>query len=69
MSIKEVIQSDNWVLTNVMQGSGSYRVDAKKRFPSSGDNFFSKWGSKKYIDSLVMSRYGKKTSDLNSFSY
>ncbi len=69
-SLKEVFASDNWIITKVMQGTGQYRVDARRRFPVADESsFFSQWGKKSYIDRLVKDRFGKKTSDLNSFQY
>ena len=69
-NLKSVIASDLWIITKVIQGKGQYRVDAKRRFPVSDESsFFSKWGKASYIDKLVKDRFGKKTSELNSFKY
>ena len=69
-SLKSVIASDLWIIIKVIQGKGQYRVDAKRRFPVSDESsFFSKWGKASYIDELVQDRFGKKTSELNSFAY
>ena len=69
-SIKQVIESDNWILTAIHNGLRSYRIDAKRRFhlPDTSD-FFSSWGSKKYVERLIMEKYGKKPSEMNSFKY
>jgi len=69
-SIKSVINSDLWIITKIMQGSGQYRIDARRRFPVDNESsFFSNWGKKSYIDRLVKDRFGKKVSDMNSFQY
>lgn len=69
-TIKQVFESDNWIITAVINGLNSYRVDAKRRFPIADEpNFFSQWGSKSYIERLARENYGKKVSQLNSFRY
>jgi hypothetical protein len=69
-NLKEVIESDNWIVTKIIENRTSFRVDAKRRFPvADKSSFFSNWGGKKYIDSLCRENYGKKASELKSFSY
>lgn len=66
-TIKEVLTSDNWIITKVMQGySGRIRIDAKTRYHiADGKNFFSEWCSKKYADTILMDKYGRKISITN----
>ena len=70
VSIKLVLESDNWIITKIIQGTGQYRIDARRRFAVADESsFFSQWGKKSYIDRLVKDRFGKKVSDMNSFKY
>lgn len=61
-SIKQCFESDNVIITNILQGNnGVVRIDAKTRFRITGkDNFFSEWVSYKYADKLARENYGKK---------
>jgi hypothetical protein len=69
-SIKQIFESDNWVITKIIQGRGSYRIDAKRRFPIADEkNFFSEWGSSGYVERLARNNYGKKPSDFSTFMY
>ena len=54
VSVKQVIQSDNWIITKVLAGrDGVVRIDARTRFHiADGQNFFSEWHSLKYINRL-----------------
>ena len=54
VSAKQVIQSDNWIITKVLAGKGGVvRIDAKTRFHvADGQNLFSEWRSLKYINRL-----------------
>lgn len=70
LSLKTVIKSDNWIITEVLQGNDSYRINAKRRFPIADDkNFFSKWGKKNYIERLIKEYYNKKCSELSLYKY
>lgn len=66
ISLKKVFSSDNWIIINVIQGFGTYRVDAKERFTQKR---FSKWGKKSYIKKLCLERFNKNPEQLNSFRY
>lgn len=54
ISVKEVIQSDNWIITKVLGGfDGLVRIDAKTRcHVADGQNFFSEWCLLKYANRL-----------------
>ena len=67
VTIKDVLTSDNWIITQVMQGYGNkVRINAKTRYHiADGQNFFSEWCSKKYADSILMNKYGRKLSITN----
>lgn len=66
-TIKDVLTSDNWIITQVMQGyNGRVRIDARTRYHiADGQNFFSEWCSKKYADSILMNKYSRKLSITN----
>ena len=70
-SVKKVFESENWIITKVMQGrGGKVRVDAKRRFPVADESsFFSEWCSKRYADNLSRERFGKKTNELRAWEY
>jgi hypothetical protein len=69
-SLKTVLSSDSWIVTKIIQGRDSYRVDAKRRFPIADEkNTFSAWGSKEYVERLTRDNYGKKPSEFNCFQY
>jgi hypothetical protein len=69
-SIKQVFESDNWIITKIMQGLGTYRIDAKRRHPIADEkNFFSEWGSKTYVERLSKENYGKSPSEFSCFHY
>lgn len=69
-NLKEVFESDNWIITSITQGEGQCRVDAKRRFPKSDENsFFSKWGNTKYLERLSSENYSKKLSDFSCYKY
>ena len=67
VTIKDVLTSDNWIITQVMQGyNGRIRINAKPRYHiADGQNFFSEWCCKKYADSILMNEYGRKLSITN----
>lgn len=54
VTIKEVVTSDNWIIKKVLQGrDGLIRIDATTRYHiADGQNFFSEWCTKKYVDKL-----------------
>ena len=54
ISIKQVVQSDNWIITKVLSGfDGVVRIDAKTRsYIADGQNLFSEWCSLKYANRL-----------------
>ena len=62
ITIKEVINSDGWIITKVTQGyNGLVRVDAKRRFPiANQSSFFSEWGNIRYINRLYMEKHDRK---------
>lgn len=64
-SIKQAIESDNVIITNILQGNnGDVRIDAKTRFHvADADNFFSEWCSYKYANKLYKEKYGKELTD------
>ena len=70
-TIKQIFESDNWVITRISQGlRKNVRIDAKTRFFKPGEkNSFSEWCSERYADSLSREKYGKKTRELNAFQY
>ena len=61
VSLKQVIESDNWIITKVKQGCDKQiRVDAKTRFYRAGEqNRFSAWYSLSYANRLYRENYGK----------
>ncbi len=71
ITIKEVFENDNWIITKILQGSNkTVRIDAKTRFHKPDkQNFFSEWASTKYAYKLALENYGKKTSDFSCFEY
>tara|TARA_R110000850_G_scaffold29786_1_gene82307 strand:- start:345 stop:563 length:219 start_codon:yes stop_codon:yes gene_type:complete len=71
VTIKEIFESGNWNITRVIRGcSKVVRIDAKTRNRiADGDNGFSKWVSLGYANRLCVDNYGKKVTDLNSYSY
>jgi hypothetical protein len=70
-SVKEIFESDLWIITKVMQGNRqNVRIDAKTRFHRAGENnFFSKWVSYAYAEKLSLENYGKKLTELRTFKY
>lgn len=70
-TFKEVFESDNWIITKILQGpEGTYRIDAKRRFPVADKyNFCSKWGKTSYLNRLAKEKYGKKLSELSGYQY
>ncbi len=62
ITIKEVINSDNWIIKKVKQGyNGKVRIDAQGRFPRANQiNFFSGWCNFDYANRIYKERYGKE---------
>ena len=54
VTLKEVILSDNWQITNAKQGfCGRCRIDAKTRHHvPDGTNYYSEWHSIDYVNKL-----------------
>lgn len=52
VSAKEVLQTDNWIITKIIGGyKGKIRIDAKTRnWIADGQNFFSDWVTLKYAN-------------------
>ncbi len=71
ITLKEVFESDNWMITKIIQGySKSNRVDAKRRFPiADKNNFFSEWGKKNYLNKLAQENYGKKINEFSCYYF
>ena len=70
-TVKEVFESDNWIITKIIQGlRKNVLIDAKTRFHQADvKNFFSGWCSEKYADKLAKDKYGKKTKELNAYKF
>jgi hypothetical protein len=70
-SIKTIFESNNWVITSVLQGrNGIVRIDAKTRNRiADGENHFSAWCSEKYANRLAADFYSKKVSDFSCYRY
>jgi hypothetical protein len=70
-TIKTIFESNNWMITNIMQGrNGLVRINAKTRNRiADGESFFSEWCSEKYANRLSSKKYGKKVHELNIYSY
>lgn len=70
-SVKQAFESDNVIITKVLQGlNGMVRIDAKTRFHQADkDNFFSEWVTEKYANKLSIERFGKKVSELKAYEY
>jgi len=68
-TIKEVISSDNWIVTKVLVGlGGQVRIDARTWFrkPDS-ENSFSKWCSEKYAQ-RQFAENGKSMKELGCYT-
>ena len=68
LTIKEVIQSENWIITKVKEMCcGTIRIDARRKFRTAdGQNRFSKWCSKSYADKLRR-EVGKSTLEITEY--
>lgn len=53
-TLKDVITSGEWIITQVLQGSnGRVRINAKRRYHKADmPDFFSEWGTLRYINRL-----------------
>lgn len=71
VSIKEVFESDGWIITAIHQGySGMVRVDAKRRFPKPDhSSFMSEWCTEKYANILAKENYNKKVNKFSCYKY
>ncbi len=71
ISLKIVFESDNWIITKILQGfNNQIRIDGKTRFyQSDGINRFSKWGKRSYLESLSKLNYNKSLTDFNCYEY
>lgn len=71
VTVREVFESDSWILVKIMQGSENcVRIDARRRFPVPDiSSFFCEWCSNAYADRLAVCNYNKKLIDLNCYSY
>ena len=60
-SLKQIVSSDNWIITEVKQGCNKQiRISAKTRFYRSGEqNSFCEWYSLSYANRLYRENYGK----------
>ena len=69
-SVKQVFESDNVIITSVLQGKRNrVRIDARTRFHVPDlNNFFSEWVSLLYANRLSMERYGKKVTQLKYYN-
>lgn len=53
VTLKQIIGSSNWIITNVLIDGRDVRIDARRRFPVNGaENFFSRWCSLAYVNRL-----------------
>lgn len=66
-TIKEVFESDNWIITKITQGyNNTVRIDAKTRnWIADENNFFSNWCSRDYAEKLARDNYGKVINEFN----
>jgi hypothetical protein len=71
VTIKDVITSDNWIITEVTQGSNKdVRINAKTRNRiADGVNHFSQWCKETYANRLSNEVYGKRLTDFRCYRY
>jgi hypothetical protein len=70
VSLKDVINNDNWIITRIHGDAKTLRVDAKRRFPiADKKRFFSEWGSTVYLNKLCQEKFGKKVNEMNVYNY
>lgn len=67
ITIKEVLTSDNWIVTKILQGyNGRIRIDARRRFHKADEqNHYSEWTTDLYYKQLT----GKKPNDHRNYTY
>lgn len=60
-SLKQIVLSDNWIITEVRQGyDKQVRISAKTRFYRHGEqNSFCEWYSLSYVNRPYRENYGK----------
>jgi L-cysteine desulfidase len=70
-TIKEVFESDSWIITEIMQGHNNLvRVSAKRRFPKNNlSSFYNEWCTEKYANTLARENYGKNINDFGTYKY
>jgi hypothetical protein len=69
-SLREIFESDNWIITEILQGyDNRLRIKAKKRFANDTNPVFCEWGSLTYLNKLSIDNYGKKINQFNTFKY
>lgn len=61
LSLRQIVSSDNWMITEVKQGyDKQVRISAKTRFYRHGEqNSFCRWYSLSYVNRLYRENYGK----------
>lgn len=71
MTIKEIITSDEWIITKALQGlHKTVRIDAKRRFrKADAENFFSEWATTQYVNVLTREKYGKNIENFTCYNY
>ena len=68
--VRECFESDNVIITKIIQGHAYVRIDAKTRnHVADSDNFFSKWVSEAYAERLARENYGKSLSEFRTYQY
>lgn len=67
-TLKEIFQSDDWIITSFLNGfDGRIRITAKRRHSvADKPRTFSKWGSLGYVNRLFSERFGKKISNFKT---
>ena len=69
-SVKQAIESDNVIVTKIIQGRGIVRIDARTRYHiADADNFFSKWVKLSYANRLYKEKTGKAITEHPNFKY
>jgi len=70
-TVKEVFESDNWIITSILQGfDGAVRINARRRnHIADKPHFFSEWCTEKYANSLAVENYGKKVNEFSTYKY
>ena len=69
-SVKQAIESDSVIVTNVLNGKNQVRIDARSRFHvADANNLFSKWVSFDYANRLYKEKTGRGITDHPNFKY